>query len=404
MKFLCVIIVFLSYICMSQCFIPAKVMSTVIGRLDGAFGDSLGKVSESIVHDEILKRGVIQSVAKYLSEHPIPSSNVDLSKMSTYYDLRRLYFDYYGKGLCNDDIPLVELLEDEMEPAVASIDFSSETKDLPYAHFDAEAFVEANERVIYFKTQISYELSTKKYKDARKKTGEILHTIQDFYSHSNWVEMGYTNTLQTKIGTTAFKDEPMVTVNDTDLCSHDDDKCTLVKEECSFFVNIFAGLINAVGLGGSFVKCPLEYYDCEGNLLMLSKLVSGYYTGQELPGGVPYNKPDQLGKCSHGGILDGSSFIEAEGGINKDSGYTVFSPHAKLHTAAAALAINHSQLFLDDIRSEIGDSEFEIFLSIMADQKDVEKAGLTSCTASEIKLNSFIISLFILISVIFFYI
>lgn len=92
-----------------------------------------------------------------------------------------------GKGLCEDKIPLYKLIQRTFKPAVASVDFLSSTKDLPYAHFDAEAFVESNERVIYFKSQIKYDLKNRNYGDARKKSGQILHTIQDFYSHSNWV-------------------------------------------------------------------------------------------------------------------------------------------------------------------------------------------------------------------------
>lgn len=89
--------------------------------------------------------------------------------------------------MCDDKIPLHELIQRTFKPAVASIDFLSATKDLPYAHFDAETFIESNDRVMYFTSQIKYDLRNSNYKDARKKSGQILHTIQDFYSHSNWV-------------------------------------------------------------------------------------------------------------------------------------------------------------------------------------------------------------------------
>ncbi len=35
------------------------------------------------------------------------------------------------------------------------------------------------------------------FDDARQKSGRIIHTVQDFYSHSNWVEQGQTNILDT---------------------------------------------------------------------------------------------------------------------------------------------------------------------------------------------------------------
>ncbi len=42
---------------------------------------------------------------------------------------------------------------------------------------------------------------------------------------------------------------------------------------------------------GKFIKCPLQYYNCSGNILT-NKLVSGYYTGQALGDGSKVNKPE----------------------------------------------------------------------------------------------------------------
>lgn len=78
-------------------FIPAKLMESVIYKLTSEFDSSLGKVSESLVHDEIMKRGLIQSVVKYFHEQPSGSQRVDLAKVEEYYDLKKLYYDYYGK-------------------------------------------------------------------------------------------------------------------------------------------------------------------------------------------------------------------------------------------------------------------------------------------------------------------
>ncbi len=188
MKFLNTLsIIFTFLVIGSKCFIPAKIMKSVIYRLESGFSSDLGKVSESIVHDEILKRGLIQSVAAYFVDQQRASNKVNMSNINNYYDLRKLYFDFYRKGLCNNDIPLYDLLKYKLQPAVASIDFLPSLKDLPYAHFDAETFAESNERVIYYKSQIKYELSQKNWESARVKAAQILHTIQDFYSHSNWV-------------------------------------------------------------------------------------------------------------------------------------------------------------------------------------------------------------------------
>lgn len=102
--------------------------------------------------------------------------------------MRLKYFYFIGKGLCNDFIPLYEIVK-IMQVDTASVDFSSFTKDLPYAHFDAEAFTESNDRVKEFKRQIRFDVKYNDFEGARKKSGQILHTIHDFYSHTNWVKI-----------------------------------------------------------------------------------------------------------------------------------------------------------------------------------------------------------------------
>ncbi len=114
-------------------------------------------------------------------------------------------------------------------------------------------------------------------------------------------------------------------------------------------------------------KGPLRYYICENNIKVNDKLTSGYSVNEKLPSGEPIEKPSGRSKCSHGGILDGSSFVSANGGINKDSGYYLFSPRADLHLQAAKLAINHTQYFFNEMRSRIGDEKYEEFFHLKVD-------------------------------------
>ncbi len=83
--------------------------------------------------------------------------------------------------------------------------------------------------------------------------------------------------------------------------------------------------------------------------------------------------------------------MKAEGGINKDSGYTVFSPHADLHLAAATLAINHTRMFFDEIRSEIGDAEFSQFLKLNVDESKLGTLGDVSCVGANMTSNVFLL-------------
>lgn len=61
------------------------------------------------------------------------------------------------------------------------------------------------------------------------------------------------------------------------------------------------------------------------------------------------------GKCSHGGAVDQTSFIEPKGGINKD---TLTSNHGFLHRDAANLAIDATGELLEDVRVAAGDRPF----------------------------------------------
>lgn len=82
MKISLVLIVLVS---ITECFIPSR---TFYFFLDLALKDGeidLGKVSESLVHEEILRRGVIASVAQFFIDKPYPKSNVSLEKLPLYY-------------------------------------------------------------------------------------------------------------------------------------------------------------------------------------------------------------------------------------------------------------------------------------------------------------------------------
>jgi hypothetical protein len=98
--------------------------------------------------------------------------------------------------------------------------------------------------------------------------------------------------------------------------------------------------------------------------LINDKLISGYYGGQKLPNGIPYSKPNKMGKCSHGGMFDKTADEISKGGINKDSGYFIVSPRADLHKQAADMAVRHTKYFFEKIRNRIGDREYSNFLNL----------------------------------------
>ena len=87
------------------------------------------------------------------------------------------------------------------------------------AHFDAEMIVGANRRILEERIQVINALTAGEMTKARELTGQLLHTLQDFYSHSNWIDVGHTeiNTAlgdpgqEDNIGRVARIDEPTCT-------------------------------------------------------------------------------------------------------------------------------------------------------------------------------------------------
>uniref|UniRef100_A0A8D3BK46 von Willebrand factor A domain-containing protein 7-like n=1 Tax=Scophthalmus maximus TaxID=52904 RepID=A0A8D3BK46_SCOMX len=194
-------------------------------------------------------------------------------------------------------------------------------------HFDDEEFAGGREIVTTGLSAVKASTKRDNFEAARKRLGKILHPLQDFYSHSNWVEMGNklpnSNLIRsnTAIGNIAATDRATCRNCNGDNCRN----------------NI------------------LE------DILREKILTSGYFNFLPLA-----SKPE--GKCSHGGAVDQTSAIEPKGGINKDS---FDASHGHLHTDAANMAIAATSQLLDDVRGAAGDRPF---LQMMGISKGSGKA------------------------------
>ncbi|XP_053478035.1 von Willebrand factor A domain-containing protein 7-like isoform X1 [Ictalurus furcatus] len=173
-------------------------------------------------------------------------------------------------------------------------------------HFDNEEFLAGRNLITEGVSAVKYSIKQQSYQAARQALGKILHTLQDFYSHSNWIELGkrepYSNLIK--------PDTPISNIADSETCS----KCN-----------------DGVCIGNIL-----------GEVTAQQKLTSGYFG---------LFKPK--GKCSHGGSFDPSSL--GQGGINKD---TTTSSHGYLHEVAASVATAATRELLQDIRAAVGDAEF----------------------------------------------
>ncbi|XP_029301797.1 von Willebrand factor A domain-containing protein 7 [Cottoperca gobio] len=213
----------------------------------------------------------------------------------------------------------------EVVKSNAAMDFLSSTRSDPVYHFDSERVDSAMEMLRQFWAQTLLSVRAKEYQSARHSLGQLFHSLQDFYSHSNWVEMGqrfiYRHLLQ--------PEEPAIPVaeEDTPTCM-----------EC----------FSATCRDNLQPRMTNTQQD-------IQLLTTGYFS--TFP-------PKPHGKCSHGGIMDSSSHMGAKGGINKDSTSPLFSPHHYLHVEAANLATEATLSVLRDLRDTVGHQTFIRLFSV----------------------------------------
>ncbi|MFL9449588.1 hypothetical protein AB0758_00350 [Tolypothrix bouteillei VB521301_2] len=79
-------------------------------------------------------------------------------------------------------------------------------------HFDNEEFFAGTTRLLELKGYIISQITSfsPNGKNARIALGGVLHTIQDFYAHTNWVELGHTS-IDTRLGRTTIPKPPITT-------------------------------------------------------------------------------------------------------------------------------------------------------------------------------------------------
>ena len=163
----------------------------------------------------------------------------------------------------------------------------------PEKHFDGEDFLGGSKRLVNLKERTIAKVIDEDPEEssARKDLGGALHTLQDFYAHSNWVELGHTSpNINNKLGREEFSGAR----KDTPTCPKD------------------PGTLAGAGL---------------------SELTSGYFlfSGKVVPS---CSVPD--GKCRHGLPL------ACPTGINKDDdSRTGFSTARSLAVEATKEFLNH---------------------------------------------------------------
>ncbi|MBN3312604.1 VWA7 protein, partial [Atractosteus spatula] len=211
------------------------------------------------------------------------------------------------------------------EEAIQSIVLSNAWVDLRHVlneeyHFDNESFLKGKKLITDGIASVKGNIRQQNFYTARKTLGQIFHTLQDFYSHSNWIELGYKTPFSNLIQSSASLEN---------IASKGEPTCSDCAEG----------------------TCPDNILE---SILQGRKLTSGYFDLRPWA-----SKP--TGKCSHGGLSDFTSDDIPRGGISKD---TYSSNHGSLHEIAAQIATTATMEQLQDLRNAAGDDEFLRFMGI----------------------------------------
>ncbi len=250
------------------------------------------------------------------------SANDEIDRADRSMDLKETYLDLSGSEGAAGSVYACNQL------GICNL-FSDEFK-YPYKHFSDEQIKEGSDWLITLKNQILDQLKLVTQKNeadqsingaglkARQYLGQALHAIQDFYAHSNWIELGHIEDTNKDLGIRL-------------LCSdHDQIACAAPDEvTAKEVVKHDNGLVNGA------------YTDYDQSTLHpeLRKLTSGYFKSANITFlGREWCEAPKI-KVYHGGV--------SCPGFNHDD------PGSKLYPIAEKLAIesgkNYIKLITDSL-------------------------------------------------------
>uniref|UniRef100_A0AC35G8Q3 VWFA domain-containing protein n=1 Tax=Panagrolaimus sp. PS1159 TaxID=55785 RepID=A0AC35G8Q3_9BILA len=263
-------------------------------------------------------------------------------------------------------------------------------KSNPITHFDAESFISGSNHNLIQSRQTVFK-SIKRLADIendigsiRQLIGQSIHTLQDFYSHTNWVEMGY-KTINSRVGEDSYLGLPVNQphIDACRACTKDEmssgEQAEFNRIKSSIYNNLLLGLLDF-----SFDNV----YVCRNNIIVNNFLTSGYYSSEASVA------PKPKGKCSHGGGTDSTDATCAPGGISKDADTFIFAPHYYLHSIAANLSVQATIRYFEDLRLSIGDEKlFGLIIGMskytsLAFIVDTTSSMQTSITATRLYIKS----------------
>ena len=143
-----------------------------------------------ITHQDMSRAAILDVAASVLRDNPNPDNEGSTARISalTNLDAKSLIAAYYGKGQLSR-VKTFERAVNEINSANANVDLGDEGR-IASAHFDSEEIQAGQNRLVQLRQNIVTQILSGNNELAREETGRLFHTLQDFYSHSNWVENG----------------------------------------------------------------------------------------------------------------------------------------------------------------------------------------------------------------------
>ncbi|KAK4307782.1 hypothetical protein Pmani_020476 [Petrolisthes manimaculis] len=303
-------------------------------------------------HEWITREGIRRNIRQFFLDHP-PENNPSIY-LPTDASLTQLFHVYYGDTASPtrfikavNSIAMANVKTDSSHQYRASTLLQGSSawtipkptqaakpgyynRYDPAIHSDGEQLDAVQQKLLDRYSKISASVIDEAYPAVRSLLGTSLHSIQKFYAHSTWIEQGNTGILE-GLGIPGNTFDGMLAEATEDVCT----------------------------------SCPSSQGYCSGNVISGAGLSSGYYTyPSELGASQLVPKPTTGGKCSHGGLLDVSSYDEAKGGVNKDTTSPCFSPHHNLHADAAEAAVQATDYYLKHIERVIGVIKYRILFDL----------------------------------------
>ncbi len=209
----------------------------------------------------------------------------------------------------------------EIKKANAGVDENE--AEIHSAHCDAESIGGeggCSERLVNLKHNIIGLLTkTQNVKSAREDLGKALHTLQDFYAHSNWVNMD-----EKHRGTVIYSK-----LTDTEPYLPKQDKYEGVADSSDYKTCEWSWGILPGTLIPDWRPTPKLKFEKRGEKIV----TTGWFAG------ILGTADPKHYKCDHG--------IAKGNGLNKDT------QHQKLHLEASIVAMNHSKKYVEEIITKV---------------------------------------------------